>query len=158
MGSRDGVVPVNEQCPGRDDPVLPKVARKQSEARIAFPQDGSLAGAAIHENIRKLAQAIWNADETGLDVMPLKFPGLQDGGWVVAHGADVARRQSPATASDQGAGDLAAGKDVCGTKLDLRVKCREARKIDNRVGGVDAHAGDVDDGGVRFLLRHGVVL
>ena len=71
---------------------------------------------------------------------------LKKPGSIVADLANVAGLQSPARASCDSRGHLAAWKDLGNAELHLGIKCREMREADERIGGIQPHADDINDG------------
>ena len=75
-----------------------------------------------------------------------EFGAVQGGGEIVADFADVAGAQSPGLAGDHGGGDLASGEDASGAEFHLGPSGGELVNGNERVGGVEADADDVDFG------------
>jgi len=84
-----------------------------------------------------------------------KFICLKSGRGIVACLADVARAQPPGLTGNERARRLAPGPNNSGEQFHLRVKGREVRQADDRVSGIQAHAGNVH---ARDCLVHGGAL
>jgi hypothetical protein len=136
-------VAVEVECPCVEDPVTAEVACVESEAVVALPEDGALAGV-VDEDERLLAGASWCGEEMRLDAVVGELGAVQGSGEVVADFADIAGAQSPGLAGDHGGGDLAAGKDVSGAEFDFGTGGGVVVNGNERVGGVEADADDVD--------------
>src|SRR5712692_1024595 len=148
-GCRGGVVPVEMHGPGAEDPFSIEFFWANREAGIAPPQDGALTGWLVHEDEGCLARAAGNCNHARLDAGAGKLALLQFGGPIVAHFADVSRTQAPLLAGNQRARHLAAGMDLSREELDLGIESREMGQADQSIGGVQADAGDIDDGELR---------
>ena len=71
---------------------------------------------------------------------------LQESRRIVADFTDVACLQSPSRAGSDGGGHLPARENFRNAEFDLGIKSREVREADDRVGSVQPHANDIDDG------------
>src|SRR5712692_3215676 len=148
-GCRSGVVPVEVHCPGAEDPLSIEFFGANREAGIAPPQDGALTSRLVYQDEGCLARAAGNRNQVRLDAGAGKLAVLQFGGPIVAHFADVSRTQAPLLAGNQRARHLAAGMDLSREELDLGIESREMGQADQGIGGVQADAGDIDDGELR---------
>ncbi|HKW33079.1 MAG TPA: hypothetical protein VJN92_08740 [Candidatus Acidoferrum sp.] len=143
LGGSGGVVAVEMKCPRVDDPVAVELFGAQREAMVAAPQDGALAGV-VDKNERLLAGAIGRGEKMCLDAEARKFRGVQRGSAVSADFADVARAKSPLLAGNDSSGSLSAGENGGGANFDFGAARGIVRDGDQRVGGVQADADDVD--------------
>src|SRR5579859_924454 len=134
-----GVVAVKMKCAGADDPVAQEFLGTQSEAMIAPPEDGALAGI-VDENESLLAGAIGRSEEMRFDPESRKFRGVERGGAVSTDFAHVARAESPLLAGHDGSGGLAAGQNGGGADFDFGAPRGIVRDGYQRVGGVEADA------------------
>ena len=148
LGSGSGIVAVEMKRTRVDDPVAVKLFRAESEAMVAAPEDGALAGV-VNENERLLAGAIGRGEKMRFDAKTREFGGVQRGGAVSADFADVARAETPLLASNDGGGGLAAGENGGGTNFDFGAARGVVRDGNQCVGGVEADADEVDGLGVR---------
>src|SRR6266478_7753631 len=67
-GSDDGglgIVTIDVKQPRRSDPFPAECGRRQPQARVALPENGSLASFAVHENNGLMADTITDGDEVG---------------------------------------------------------------------------------------------
>ena len=85
-------------------------------------------------------------DPMRFDPGPEHFILLEDAGRIVPDLPDITGLQSPARTGSNRGGHLASGKNFRHAKFDLRIEGREMRKTDKRVGSVQPHANDIDDG------------
>ena len=152
-----GVVAVKMKRAGVDDPVAQKLFGAQREAMVAAPEDGAFAGV-VDENEGLLAGAIGSGEKMRFDAEAGKFCGVKRGGAVSTDFADVARAESPLLAGDDGGGGLSAGKNRGGTNLDFRAARGIVRDGNQRVGGVEADADEVDGLFVRGCCHRAEVL
>ena len=67
-------------------------------------------------------------------------------GGIVADLSDIARLQAPARAGRDGGGHLASRENFGNAEFNLGIKGGEVRETDERVGSVQPHANDIDDG------------
>lgn len=146
-GSGCGVVAVEMKRAGVDDPIAVKFFGAERKAMVAAPEDGALAGV-INEDEGLLAGAVGRGEEMRFDAEAGKFGGVERGGAVSANFADVTRAESPLPAGDDGGGGLAAGENGGGANFDFRAARGIVRDGNERVGGVEADADEVDGLGV----------
>src|SRR3981189_3751356 len=136
-----GVVAVDVEGSGVDDPVAVEVGRVEGETgfRIAANEDGALA-LGVDEDEGLGAGSAWDGDDAGLNAGVREGFSMEGGGEVVAELADVAGAEAPVLAGDYGGGDLAAGEDGGGGVFDLGASRGVGGKRDDGVGGVEAYA------------------
>ena len=134
---------VEVKRPSVDDPIALKFFGTQREAMVAAPKDGTLAGV-VDENEGLLAGAIRRGEKMRFDAEPREFRGVQRGGAVSADFAHIARTQSPLLAGDDSGGSLAAGENRGGANFDFGAARRIVHDGDQRVGGVEADADEID--------------
>jgi hypothetical protein len=115
----------------------------ESEAVVALPEDGALAGV-VNEDESLLAGAAWRGEEMRFDAEARELGAMQRSGKVVTDFADVTRAKSPGLAGDHGGGDLASGENVGGAEFDFGTGGGVVLNGNQRVGGVEADANDVD--------------
>ena len=142
-----GVVAVEMKCAGVDDPVALKLFGAEREAVVAPPEDGALAGV-VNKNEGLLAGAVGRGEEVRFDAEAGEFGGVERGGAVSADFADVARAESPLLAGGDGGGGLSAGENGGGANFDFVAARGIVRDGNQRVGGVEADADEVDGLGV----------
>ncbi len=138
-----GVVAVEVEGAGLEDPVALEITRLEGEAVVALPEYGALAGV-VDEDEGLLAGAARRGEEMRFDAEARELGAVQGGCEVVADFADIAGAESPGLAGDHGGGDLSAGEDIGGTKFDLGAGGRIVVDGDERVGGIEADTDDVD--------------
>ena len=148
--SGGGVVAVEMERAGFENPFALQIGGLDSEAVVALPEDGTLAGV-VDQDEGLLAGAAGCGEEVCFDAEVGELGAVQSGGKVVANFADVASAQSPGLAGDHGGGDLSAGEDVGGAEFDFRAGGREVLDGNERVGGIEADTDDVDFGNGRHL-------
>jgi hypothetical protein len=136
-------VAVEVEGVGLEDPLALKVIRSESETVVALPEDGALAGV-VDKDEGLLAGAAWGGEKMRLYSATREFGAMQGRGGIVANFADVSRAQSPELAGDHGGGDLASGENVGGAEFNLGARSGVAVNGNERVGGVQANADDVD--------------
>ena len=105
-----GIVAIDVEGAGGDDPFATKVVGLEDEAVIAVAEDGALS-IGIDEDEGLGAGAAGNGDELGFDAGSREGLVMEAGGIVVAEFANVAGLEAPVLAGDDGGGDLAAGED-----------------------------------------------
>src|SRR6266481_1071411 len=153
-GRRGSIVPIYVKSTRLGDPFALEFFRAKGQARVAFPENGAFAGV-IHKNERLLAGTPGGREEMRRDAEPGKFRAVHRGSAVVAQFTDVTGTQSPLLASNHGGGDLAAGQDIRGSKFDLGPARGIVFDGNERVGGIESNADDVNLGGFgHFCLRH----
>ena len=69
---------------------------------------------------------------------------MEGGGEIVAELADIAGAEAPVLAGDDGGGDLSAGKSADGGVLGLGAARGVGGERDDRVGGVETDADEVN--------------
>ncbi len=138
-----GIVSIDVKGAGIDDPISVEFLGAQSQAVVAFPENGAFTGV-IDEDEGLLAGAIGCGEEMSLDAVARKFGAVQFGGAVVADFADVARAQSPLLASNHGGGNLSAKQDFRRAEFDFGAPLGIVCDGDESVGGVEAHTDHVN--------------
>jgi hypothetical protein len=71
---------------------------------------------------------------------------LESAGRIIADLPDVSRLQPPLRAGEDSAGYLPSGKDLRLPEFNLGAEGRETREPDKRIGGVQPHADNINDG------------
>lgn len=143
LGGGCRVVAVKMKRARSGDPVALKLFGAEREAMVTPPKHGALAGV-VNKNERLLARAFGGSEKMRLDAEARKFRGVERGRAVSADLADVARAESPLLACDDGGGGLPAGQNRGRTNFDFGAARGIVRDGDQRVGGVEAHADEVD--------------
>ena len=103
-----GVVAVDVEGAGVDDPFALEVGGLKDEALVAAAEDGALA-AGVDEDEGLRAGAALDGDDLRLDSGAGEGVAVELGCGVVAELADVAGGHAPVLAGDYGGGDLASG-------------------------------------------------
>lgn len=112
-----GVVAVDVEGAGVDDPVSVEFGGLEDETLVAAAEDGALA-AAVDQDERLGADA-GDSNDLGLDAGAGEGFAVESGGVVVAELAYVAGAHSPVLTGDYGACNLASGKEAGGAVFDL---------------------------------------
>jgi hypothetical protein len=128
-------VSIEMESAGFQDPITMQIAGLESEAIVALPEDGALAGV-VDQDEGLLAGATGSGEEIRFDAEVGELGAVEGCGEVVANFSDVAGAQSPGLAGDHGGGDLSAGKDVGGAEFDFGAGGWVVMDGDERVGGV----------------------
>ncbi len=148
-GGGGGVVAVDVEGAGVDDPVALEVGGLEDEAFVAAAEDGALAFG-VDEDEGLGARGAGDGDDAGVDTGigagVVEGFAMEGGGEVVAELADVAGLHAPVLAGDDGGGDLSAGKGADGGVLGLGAAGGELGEGDDGVGGVEAYSDEVDLG------------
>ena len=144
-GCGGSVVAIEVEGAGFEDPLAAEVAGLKGETVVALPEYGALAGI-VDEDEGLLTGAARRGEEMRFYAEAGEFGAVQGGGGIVANFSDVAGAQSPGLASDHGGGDLAAGENVGGAEFDLGAGSGVGVNGNERVGGVQTDADDVDFG------------
>jgi hypothetical protein len=145
-------VTIEEKSTGARDPLAAQLGGVEGEASVAAPENGALAGGPVNKDVGELACAIGDGEEMGFDAGASELGALVFGGRVGADFADVAGAESPGLAGHEGAGHLAARKEMGGEDFHFGVEGREAGQANEGVCGVEADAGDIDE---RQRVGHG---
>ena len=140
-----GVVAIDVESAGGNDPVAVEIGGLQDEAIVAPAEDGAFA-AAIDEDDGLSAGAAGNGEDARFDAGMGEGVAMDGGGVVFAEFTDVAGLQTPALAGDDGGGHLAAGKNADVAELDLGAADGEVDDGDDCVCGVEANADEIDHG------------
>ena len=130
---------------GAGDHVVGNLLGPHREAIVAPPQDGTLAGGTVDDDVGGLvgtAPADHHVIE--VDAGVLEAFELDAAAEVVADRADVLGAQAEAGAGDEGAGHLAAGREVLFLERHLAGIGRKVRHDEKGIGGVEAHSNDVE--------------
>jgi len=148
-----GIVPVHVQESSGSDPSSLEKGRRDSEARVAAPNNGALPGTCINQDEGHLAERSRNLGEIAMDSGAAEFAAMQVGGVVVPDDSNIMSAESPALAGDEGGCDLASRHDLGTEHFQLGTQSRELGELQNGVGGVFADAQDV-----KTLSAHEVVV
>src|ERR1039457_6203616 len=70
---RGGVVSVHEQSARPGNPFSFQILRAQRDFRVALPENGSLAGGFIDQDVRRLAHATGRSDPAGVNSFAYHF-------------------------------------------------------------------------------------
>ena len=150
-GCGGGVVAVDVEGAGVDDPIAVEVGGLEDESLVAAAEDGAFA-AGVDEDEGLGAGAAGDCDELGLDAGVGEGFAVEGGGCVVAELADVAGGHAPVLTGDNGGCDLAAGEYGDGVVLDLGAAGRVVGEGDDGIGGVEPDADEVDLFGHRVTV------
>ena len=145
-----GVVAVDVEEAGVDDPIAVKVVGMEDEAVVAMAEDSSLA-IAVNQDDGLGASGVGDGDEPGLNAGEGEGFTMEFGGVVIAELANVAGDHAPALAGDHGGCDLAAGEDGLVVIFDLGAALGIVGQRDEGVGGIQAYADQVDGSVGRVL-------
>ena len=147
LGGGGGVVAVDVEGAGVDDPLALEVGGLEDEAGfgVAADEDGALAFG-VDEDEGLGAGCSGDGDDTGFDAGVGEGLAMKGGGEIVAELADVAGLESPELAGDDSGGDLSAGENRGGGVLDLGAADGVFGEGNDGVGGVEAYAYEVDLG------------
>ena len=148
LGGGGGVVAVDVEGAGVDDPLALEVGGLEDEAGfgVAADEDGALAFG-VDEDEGLGAGCSGDGDDTGFDAGVGEGLAMKGGGEIVAELADVAGLEAPELAGDDSGGDLSAGEDGGGGVFDFGAADGVFGERDDGVGGVEAYAYEVDLGG-----------
>jgi hypothetical protein len=125
------------------DPFTLDLRGEEFKTRVAPPKDRPLPIPAVHQNERGLALTMGNNDPVGFNSRELHFVLLYRREPVVPDLSHVARLEPPSGTGHYGAGDLATRENVQTTELQLGIESGEMWQANNRIGGIQAHSGNV---------------
>ena len=150
-----GVVTVDVKGTGVSDPIAIEIGGTEAKTVISADQDGAFA-LGIDEDQRLSAGGAGNSDNPGVDTgvgsgMREGF-AVEGGGKIVTKFTDVASAETPMLAGDNGGGDLPAGQSADGRVFGLGATGGVRGKRDDRVGGVEANADEVNLRGFCHVL------
>jgi hypothetical protein len=148
-----GVMPIDVECARVDDPLAAELLGLEGDTLVAAAENGAFA-IGIDEDQRARAGGAGNVDELAFDAGAMKLVCVQLGCRIVTELAHVAGGEAPGLAGDDGGRDLPTGADDFGLIFDFGTALGELRYVDDGVGGVQAHAHDVN----LRRLRHVVIL
>jgi hypothetical protein len=143
-----GVVAVDMEGAGVDDPVALEVVGLEGEAVVAAAEDGALA-LGIDEDEGLGAGAAGDGGDAGFDTGVGEGLVVECGGDIVAQLADIAGAEAPVLAGDDGGGDLSAGEEGEVAVLGLGAAGGIGGEGNYGVGGVEADADEIDLGKLR---------
>jgi hypothetical protein len=138
-----GIVAVDMEGAGVDDPLALQVGGMEGDAFVAAAEDGALASG-VDEDEGLGADSAGNCNDASVDTSVREGFAVEGGGEVVAEFTDVASAKAPMLAGYDSGCDLSAGEGADGGVFGLGAADGVAGERDDRVGGVETHADEVN--------------